>query len=143
MSATVIAYWPDISEEQLESQTGFYNDCNAWGNWMAERENTPEVLKAIKALQVEAILTATTEGLKDDEVYWVTPKQLGEAAEKLRKAVELGRPETKIILETYARRANGDDPVVEKFIRDLNDIKEIANWAEQEGAERMTLEVNW
>jgi hypothetical protein len=30
-----------------------------------------------------------------------------------------------------------------EFIRDLGDIEAIADWAEEEGAERMTLEVNW
>ena len=32
MGATVVAYWPDISEDQLESQPGFWNDCKAWGS---------------------------------------------------------------------------------------------------------------
>jgi len=43
MGASVIAYWPGITEQQIEEQPGFYNDSKAWGNWMAEREEEPEV----------------------------------------------------------------------------------------------------
>ncbi len=43
MGASVIAYWPGITEEQFESQPGFDNDDRAWGNWMAEREDEPAV----------------------------------------------------------------------------------------------------
>ncbi len=143
MSASVIAYWTGITEGQLESQPGFYNDCNAWGNWMAEREESPETLKAIKKLNAEAIQTFITNGLSDDDVEWVTPKELREAAIRLREAIEAGRPETKAILESYQRNANGLDSLADEFIQDLNDIEAIANWAEEEGTNRMTLEVNW
>jgi len=143
MGASVIAYWPGITEEQIESQPGFYNDCKAWGDWMAEREGEPEVIQAIKNLNAEAILTHTTDGMTDDEVQWVSPKQLRDAIKRVREAVQSDRPEAKIILETYERNANCIDPVAEEFIRDLDDVAAIANWAEEEGTDRMTLEVNW
>ena len=44
MGATVTAYWPGISVNQIESQPGFYNDDKAWGNWMANLEEHEEVL---------------------------------------------------------------------------------------------------
>ena len=75
MGASVIAYWPGIKEEQIDSQPGFYNDDKAWGDWMAEREDEPEVLNAIRRLGAEAILTHTTEGMEDEDVEWVSPKQ--------------------------------------------------------------------
>jgi hypothetical protein len=143
MGASVIVYWPGITEAQIESQPGFYNDDKAWGNWMAEREDEPEVLDAIKRLGADAILTYTTDGMEDEDVEWVSPKQLRDAARRLREAIKDKRPEAKAILETYQRNANGIDPVDKEFIRDLDDIEAIANWAEKEGAERMTLEVNW
>jgi hypothetical protein len=143
MGASVIAYWPGIKEEQIDSQPGFYNDDKAWGDWMAEREDEPEVLNAIRRLGAEAILTHTTEGMEDEDVEWVSPKQLRDAVRRLREAIKDKRPEAKAILETYQRNANGIDPVDKEFIRDLDDIEAIANWAEKEGAERMTLEVNW
>jgi hypothetical protein len=43
MGASVIATWPGITEQQLDSQPGFFNDDMAWGNWLAEREDDPAV----------------------------------------------------------------------------------------------------
>ena len=143
MGASVVAYWPGITEEQLESQPGFYNDDKAWGDFMAERENEPEALEAIEKLNAAAILTCTTDGVADEDVDWVTPSELREAARNLREAIEANRPEANIILSVYGRNANGVDPVADELTRDLNDIEAIANWAEAEGAELMTLEVNW
>lgn len=143
MGASVMAYWPGITEDQIESQPGFYNDCKAWGDWMAEREGEPEVRNSLKQLNATALLSHTTEGMNEAEVSWVSPKDLRDAVAKLREAIRAERPETRIILETYKRNANGIDPVAEEFIRDLDDIEAIAEWAEEEGADRMTLEVNW
>jgi len=110
---------------------------------MAEREATPAVREAIEKLNAEAILTHTTYGMDDEDVSWVSPAQLREAAIRLREAVRAREPETRIILETYERNANGIDPVAEELIQDLMDVEAIAQWAEEEGATRMTLEVNW
>jgi|SRR5436190_137776 len=143
MGASVIVYWPGITREQIYSQPGFYNDCKAWGNWMAEREEVPSVSDAIKNLSAEAILTFKTNGMNDEDVSWVTSDQLAEAAAKLRQAVQLGMPETGIILETYERNANNVEPAADEFIHDLDDIIALARWAEAEGAKRITLEVNW
>ena len=144
MGASVTAYWPGITEEQLESQPGFYNDCHSWGNFMAERESELQVLDAIRKLKADAILTFITDGLKDEDVRWVSPQELREAAARLRDAVRADRPEARPILETYARNAiNEDDSVAAEFVQDLDDIEALATWAEEEGATRMTLEVNW
>jgi|KBSMisStandDraft_5_1062788.scaffolds.fasta_scaffold777058_1 hypothetical protein len=143
MGATVIAYWPGMTEAQFESQPGFYNDDRAWGNWMAELENETAVGDAIRKLKAEAILTYKTDGMDDEDVSWVSPQQLRDAATRLCEAVRAGSPETRIILEVYERNANGIDPLAQEFVRDLDDIITMTNWAEQEGATRMTLEVNW
>jgi len=143
MGASVNAYWPGITEDQIESQPGFYNDCKAWGDWMAEREGEPAAKLALHSLGVEALLSHTTRGMKEREVQWVSPQQLAAAAGALIEAVKSGSSETKIILETYGRNANHSAPLDEEFIRDLDDVKAIAKWAEQEGAARITLEVNW
>ena len=144
MGASVNAYWPGITREQIEeSHPGFHNDDKAWGNWMANREEEPEVLEAIKRLKAEAILTVKTDGWDDEDVSWVTPQQLRDAAERLRDAVQAGLPGAQIILKTYERSANHLDPVAEQFITDLDDIITITRWAEGEGATTMTLEVNW
>jgi hypothetical protein len=143
MGASVIAFWPGITEEQIDGQPGFWNDCKAWGDFMAEREDEPEVKGIIVELGAGPILTFTTDGVSDDEVDWVTPRQLYDAAAHLEEAIRSKRPGTERVLAVYERNANSLDPVEEEFIRDLEDIKAIASWAEHEGAQVMTLEVNW
>lgn len=143
MGASVIAYWPGITEEQIEDQPGFYNDDRAWGNWMAERESDPEVSQILKDLGVGPILTFTTEGVDDNDVEWVTPQELQAAAQRLRRAIEEGAHGIERILEVYERSANRIGPVAEEFAQDLLDIEELARWAERQGTSKMTLEVNW
>ena len=143
MGASVFAYWPGITEEQIESQPGFYNDDKPWGDWMANREEEPAVYDAIRKLKAEAILSYKTDGLDDEDVSWVSPEQLRDAATKLREAVEERLPETEIILKTYERSAYRSEPVSDQFIRDLDDIIAITKWADDEGATKLTLEVNW
>jgi hypothetical protein len=143
MGASVIAYWPGITDEQIDSQPDFYNDNKPFGDWMANREEDPAVLDAIRKLNAEAILSYKTDGWDDDDVDWVSPAQLRDAATKLREAVQAGLPETQIILKAYEPSANRVDPIATEFIQDLDDIINITNWAEGEGATKMTLEVNW
>ena len=83
MAASVVGYWPGISDEQLEAQPGFLNDCNAWGSWMAEREEHQDVLAAMRRLGVGALCTLKTDGVPDPEVAWVTPGELKSAALRL------------------------------------------------------------
>ena len=143
MGASVVAYWPGITEAQAEAQPGFSNDDRAWGNWMAEREDDPAVTKAIRRLGAEAILTVKTDGWEDDDVTWVSPQELREAAARLREAVLTDSQEFRVIVASYERNANRIDPVPDEFIRDLADIEALALWAKAQGANRMTLEVNW
>jgi hypothetical protein len=143
MGASVIVYWPGMTEEQLDSQPGFSNDDKAWGNWMAEREDNPAVFAAIRTLKAEAILTCKTDGWEDDNVTWVSPQELREAVVRLREAIQNGSPAARIILASYERNANRSEPVADEFLRDLQDIEALTRWAEVQGATRMTLEVNW
>ena len=122
---------------------GFFNDDQAWGGWMAERDNDAQVLDAVKRLMAEAIMTLKTDGWDDEDVTWVTPDELRMAAMRLRAAVQAESPEAAVILKSYEINANRIDPVAEEFIRDLDDIVAMAKWAEEQGATRMTLEVNW
>jgi hypothetical protein len=143
MSATVSGYWPGITEEQRDSLTGFDNDCGAWANWMAERENHPDVLKTMRRLGVSALLSNLTDGMEEDEVDWVSPDDLMRAAERLRELVLAQDPRVERIVETYGLSANGGDPVQEEFAQDLADVRLIARFAQEMGVSKMTLEVNW
>ena len=143
MGASIIAYWPGITEEQLESQPGFHNDDRAWGNMMAEFENASATVEAIRKLDATAILTYKTDGLDDEDVEWVTPVALRTAAERIRDATTTGTPNGMQILKTYELGANNIDPLIDEFLVDLEDIIELTRWADSEGATRMTLDVNW
>jgi hypothetical protein len=110
MSATVIGYWPGMTDAQVASQPGFFNDCHAFGNWMAERELHPDVLDALDTLGVGALRSYTTDGLDDADVDWVTPTQLADAVERLRGPLLARDPRVARIVETYAIEAPGFDP---------------------------------
>ena len=141
MGASVVAYWPGITAEQLDAQPGFANDDKAWGDWMAEREGDPAVLRAVADLGAAALLTAKTDGWGDEDVAWVTPEELGRAARTLRRAVEGRHPAVGRILASYARGASGVDSPIDAFLADLDDIAALAASASREGAGRITDEV--
>ena len=143
MGASVGAYWPGITEEEIDSQPGFWNDDKAWGNFMAEREDESDILEIFKRLGAGALLTYTTDGVDDSDVDWVTPAQLQIAAKALENALMNGAPGVDRILEVYGRNANKVEPIVDELLRDLADIEGLAKWVAKQGAEVMTLEVNW
>jgi len=143
MSASIFVYWPGITDEERESFTGFDNDCDAWGSWMAERYNHPDVLDTITRLGVGALLSHITDGMDEDEVEWVSPNELMEVADRLRDLVLGKDPSVRRIVETYARSAPGVNPVHEEMAQDLADVRLIARFAKEMGVPKMTLEVNW
>lgn len=144
MGASVSGYWPGITEDQRESLGGgFYNDCKAWGNWMAERYNHPDVLDALGQLGFTALLSHITDGMTEDEVDWVSPDEIMKAADRLRELVLAQDPKVRRIVETYALSANGIGTVHEEFIQDLADVRSIAKEIKDMGIPKMTLEVNW
>ena len=67
MSASIIAHWPGITQEQEEGQWAeFNNDYQDWANWMAEGLQEPDVIAAMERAGVLALATMTTEGVSDD-----------------------------------------------------------------------------
>ena len=143
MGASIVVYWPGITEEQLDAQPSFWQDDRAWANFMAELDSATATVQAIQMLKADAILTHKTDGVEDEDVVWVTPIALRGAAERLREAVEKGLSGSELILKTYEIGANKVESLREEFIRDIDDIIEMTKWAEAEGTSRMTLEVNW
>ena len=143
MGASVGGYWPGITEEQLEGEPGFWNDCKAWGNFMAEYEGEPDVLDTFRRLGASALLTYKTDGMDDSDVEWVSPEQLHASSQIMQDAVRQNLPGVERILEVYARNANKIDSVAQEFLTDIADIQKIATWAAQHGTKVITLEVNW
>ncbi|MDB5303722.1 MAG: hypothetical protein JWM97_1271 [Phycisphaerales bacterium] len=143
MGATVVGYWPGITQEQLENQPGFFNDCKAWGGWMAVRYEHPAIIALHKSLGIEPLLSHTTEGMEASEVAWVSPQQLASAASRLRDLVLANDPRVQPLLNVYAEHSNEIDPVDQEFAQDLLDVAAIADYASGCGVSRMTLEVSW
>jgi hypothetical protein len=82
---------------------------------MANREEHTDVIEAMKRLSVGALCTVKTDGVDDADVEWATPSELERAAMRLRELVLAGHPDTKRILEIYAKSANAVDPIDEEF----------------------------
>jgi hypothetical protein len=110
---------------------------------MVEREKHPDVIRTMKRLGVGALLSYITDGIEEDEVEWVAPGDLINAAEHLRDLVLAQDPRVNRIVETYALPDNGGYPVHEEFAQDLADVRLIARFAKEMGVSEMTLEVNW
>jgi hypothetical protein len=143
MSTTVTAYWPGITKAQLDDEPSLSDDGHNWGQWMAEREDQPDVLRAVAELGGTALLTTMTDGWEDDDVEWATPQELRAAALRLGQAVRDNRPGIARILETYGRHADDTTPIAEQFLTDLAEIAALATWAESYGTDRITLSVNF
>ena len=143
MAATVLAYWPAMSSEQMSHQPAFpSNDCAAWASWVLEMQKQ-ENQTVLRKEGLEALLSFTTEGIKDEEVTWVTPDALAAAALKLCDLLAQAHPAAQCALQAYELDANGVQPVEEEFVTDLQELAALARWAKTQGATRMTLAVNW
>src|SRR3954471_21387417 len=106
MGASVVAYWPGITEDQIEDQTGLYNGPARWASWTLRRESAPDVLLAMRDLGVEAVCTLTTDGLDDAQVSWVAPAALKAAALRLRDLVLSSAQQVEAIVTSYAAHSD-------------------------------------
>ena len=143
MGASIVAYFPGVTDDQVDLQEGFWNDDRAWANFMVEQEKDPKVVEAMEKLDAGALLTFKTEEMEDEDIDWVTPQELRDACMKLRDAVRSGAPESKPLLNAYSRGNNGINPITDEFVRDLEDIIKLADWGDRMGTDKITLEVSW
>jgi hypothetical protein len=143
VSTTVTAYWPGITEEQIDSEPWLSDDGHNWGQWVAEREDKPDVLQIVAELGGTALLTVMTDGWEDDDVEWATPQALRKAAIRLAQAVRENQPGIAQVLEVYGRNTADTTPISEQFLTDLTEIANLATWAETQGTDRMTLSVSF
>jgi hypothetical protein len=143
MSASIMAYWPTMTEAQEEAQPGFDNDCQDWASWMAEGLSDPEVIADLERAGVLALATMTTEGMSDEAVFWVSPADLRGAAARLCHLIDEGDPIAAAIMESYEVTANYGEDLAEHFKRDLRDVEALAVFAEAQGAQKMTLSVSY
>lgn len=143
MGASVVAYWPNVSEEDLESQPGFYNGPNAWAGWAVTRASDAKLLQRLKNLGLAAILTFATSGVEDANVDWVNPNELEAAALRLRTLVMERSPDVEDVVTSYTVTAMDPSTARQDLAQDLADIAALASFAKAQGAHVMTLQINW
>jgi hypothetical protein len=143
MGASIFAYWPGITDEQIESQPGFANDDHDWATWMAEGLTEPDVVAVLERMGTLPLATMTTEGVSDEEVYWVTPAELRKAADRLCRLIDEEDAEAAALVERYELTAYPSTDTAGQFQQDLRDIESLAAWAGEQGAEKLTLHVSW
>jgi hypothetical protein len=144
MSASILAYWPGMTPDQVEGQwVDFNNDNMDWSTWMAEGLQEPEIIAVLERAGVLPLATMTTEGVDDDDVYWVSPADLRAAAVRLCRLIDTGDPGAVTIMESYGESANYGEDLAEHFQRDLRTVETLATWAEGQGADRLTLSVGF
>lgn len=71
---------------------------------------------------------------------WVPPQRMLEAAERMEELIKSGSPELRPLVEVYALHAVGAN-IEDKFVCELRDVKRIAEFLQERGAKKMTLEV--
>jgi hypothetical protein len=143
MSASIGIHWPECTQEEEYGHPGFYNDDGPWANWLCEAVSDSSVSAAVIDLGCKALLSHTTNGMSDEEVDWVTPDELTQAALQMSKAIAAKHPLTRTILAAYEKQAIGEEAPEIEIDRDLHDVIKVADYAKDRGAKRVTLSVNW
>ena len=143
MSVSVLVHWPEASEDEEQGHPGFLNDDHAWASWIAAVLENGTATRLLERLGFEALLSHTTSGTAPDDVNWTTPDALEQAANHLRRLVQSGEPTVEALIEIYEAEAPGEDRASIEFARDLGDVVQIAAYARDLGASRMTLGYYW
>jgi hypothetical protein len=143
MGASVVAYWPNITGEDLESQPGFYNGPDAWAGWAVARASDAKLLQRLKNLGLGAISTFATSGVEDSDIEWVNPNELEAAALRLRTLVLERSPDVEDVVSSYSVSATAPSTARDDLAQDLADIAALAGFAKAQGAHVMTLQINW
>ncbi len=88
MGASIVIYWPGITDEQMDADIGFQNDDRAWANWIVEIDSDKRLQTLLKSLGIDALWSHTTHGMADKDVRWVSPDQLSDAAWSMIRLIE-------------------------------------------------------
>lgn len=143
MGATILVHWPEATEDEEQGHPGFFNDDHAWASWLVAAIESTAAPKLLARLGVGALLSHTADGLDADDVEWTTPDELERAANALREQVERIDPEVQPLVELYTADAPGVEPPSVEFARDLGDVAQIAGYARDLGATKVTLGYYW
>jgi hypothetical protein len=140
MGASLVAYWPGISEEQLEGQPGLYNGATGWAAWAIRWDRDQRLLTTMQQLGVGAVCSFTTNSLPNEKVNWVAPAAMEAAALRLRQLVLARDASVDSVVQSYA--APGRSDAAQELAQDLADIAGLAAFAAAEGVRQMTLRID-
>jgi len=143
MSVSIFVHWPGATEDDEQGHPGFFNDDNAWAAWLATMSEDPEAMALLHRLGLVALLSHVTDGMDADQIHWTTPNDLERAALSLRRLVEQNDTRVQTLLLLYAREASGVETPEVEFARDLGDVAQIAQYARNAGAPKVTLGYYW
>jgi hypothetical protein len=122
---------------------GFQNDCKSWADWLVEVVKDHDALDLLDRLGCHAITSFFTNGMRENEIDWVSPGDMFQAAQILSKMVADQDPAVGYLSELYARtRHEVENPSVSLSV-DLADIAKMALFVGRLGVTEMTMQVNW
>jgi hypothetical protein len=87
-----------------------------------------------------ALLSHTTEAIKDSDIEWQSPESFTSAAGIVSQALTDGNPDALELLRAYGP---GYESPSREFLQDLADVATIARWALAHKVRQMTLAYNW
>jgi hypothetical protein len=140
MGASITPYWKGIKQRTLKGAPGFYNDDSPWANWFVKVVEDDDLRSRLIRLGAGALLSHTTEGLKDPDVDWESPDSFISAAAQVSQALVDGNPDALELLRAYGP---GYESPSREFLQDLADVATIARWALGHKVSQMTLAYNW
>lgn len=141
MSAYVRVRWRGTKEKEHPDIPDFGDGGACWAEWLAHVTDRFDLEAILKKLRVSELLAHTVPGSYWFQATWVPPQRMAQAAERLEELIRSGSDEVRPLLEVYALHAVGAKPIEDEFVGELRDVKRIAEFLQQRGAKKMTLEV--
>lgn len=148
MSVSVTVEWPGSTRKQQAGHPGFRNDDHLWANWVVNMMQAPKAEKALSKVDGAVLLSFNTTDLAPEDVDHAPPADFQRAALALRDLVMAKDARVRPVVDVYRKEWNRivgkeDGRTEEWFIRDLEDVAAIAQYADSKGAATMTLGYYW
>jgi len=143
MGASIVGRWPGITYEQEQALPGFWNDCGAWADWLVACLGEPAAVAVLEAVDCAALLSCTSEGEDEEAIPWVSPEILVTQCKRMVQLITDKDPRVSLLIQLYGRSEDCEGPAESEMVQDLSDVQKIAESAQEHGATRFTLDVNW
>ena len=141
LSAYVRPRWRGAEEKEYSDVPEFGDGGARWADWLALVTDRLDLEAVLKKLSVSELLAHTVPGSYWFQGTWVPPQRMLEAAERMEELIKSRSPELRPLLEVYALHAVRAKSIEDEFVGELRDLKRIAEFLQERGAKKMTLEV--